>query len=134
MLAPSVGPQLEPAVQSVDVPRQVCTNLLTGQSFQHAKVYAWVQTIVENVLKELAVTNDDPAKTVNGKFKYIGEPPCRSCPAPPMNTVTHPRARSCRSHVPHPAKNGRGAQHVNMLLLGQGNRRCDCQLHSRFHA
>ena len=50
---------------------KVCNTLLAGQAFQHAKVEQWSQLIVENVLKDVAANNDDAAKTVNGKFKYI---------------------------------------------------------------
>ena len=53
--------------------------MLAGQAFQHAKVEQWSQLIVENVLKDVAANNDDAAKTVNGKFKYIGAPKLSSC-------------------------------------------------------
>ena len=50
---------------------QVCNNCLLNQPFAHQKVGQWVSTIVENVLKELAVANDDAAKNGHAKFKYV---------------------------------------------------------------
>lgn len=50
---------------------QVCTNALLNQTFAHSKVQQWVSNIVENVLKELAVINDDASKVAGQKFKYI---------------------------------------------------------------
>eukprot|EP00316_Scyphosphaera_apsteinii_P002975 CAMPEP_0119314572 /NCGR_PEP_ID=MMETSP1333-20130426/33200_1 /TAXON_ID=418940 /ORGANISM="Scyphosphaera apsteinii, Strain RCC1455" /LENGTH=121 /DNA_ID=CAMNT_0007319709 /DNA_START=42 /DNA_END=407 /DNA_ORIENTATION=+ len=52
---------------------KVLNNCLSGQTFVHGKVTQWVSTIVENCLKELAVSNDDNQKN-NGaglKFKYV---------------------------------------------------------------
>ena len=59
----------------------------------HGKVPLWTTTIIENVLKELAVANGEAAKVGKQKFKYIGtwaarlssplprwRPPARSCP------------------------------------------------------
>ena len=50
---------------------KVCNNCLANQAFAHAKVQTWVSTIVENVLKELAVANDEAAKSQGQKFKYV---------------------------------------------------------------
>ena len=70
------------SVTAVDHPAtgasQVCNGVLIGPNqipvpFQHAKVPQWTTTIVENVLKELAVTNSDAAKNQHQKFKYVGE-------------------------------------------------------------
>ena len=36
---------------------QVCNNALLNQAFVHSKVQIWTSTIIENVLKELAVNN-----------------------------------------------------------------------------
>ena len=52
---------------------QVCQNALLNQPFVHAKVPVWASTIIENVLKELAVANGDAAKKGMQKFKYVGE-------------------------------------------------------------
>ena len=46
-------------------------NALLNQPFVHAKVPIWSSTIIENVLKELAVINDEAAKKNLQKFKYI---------------------------------------------------------------
>tara|TARA_B100000405_G_scaffold277197_1_gene219398 strand:- start:326 stop:568 length:243 start_codon:yes stop_codon:yes gene_type:complete len=54
---------------------KMCNNILLNQPFVHAKVPIWSSTIIENVLKELAVINDEAAKKNLQKFKYIGEPP-----------------------------------------------------------
>ena len=54
---------------------QVCNNALLNQPFVHQKVPGWTAIIIENVLKELAVINDEAAKKNLQKFKYIGEPP-----------------------------------------------------------
>ena len=51
---------------------QICTNCLGGQTFVHGKVPLWTTTIIENVLKELAVANGEAAKNGKQKFKYIG--------------------------------------------------------------
>lgn len=50
---------------------QVCSNCLANQPFVHGKVPLWTTTIIENVLKELAVTNGDAAKKGLQKFKYV---------------------------------------------------------------
>ena len=50
-----------------------CGNALSGQPFVHQKVPVWTSTIIENVLKELAVNNSEAAKKGLQKFKYIGE-------------------------------------------------------------
>ena len=47
--------------------------MLLNQPFVHAKVAQWTSTIIENVLKELAVNNGEAAKKGLQKFKYIGE-------------------------------------------------------------
>ena len=57
-------------------PSQVCKTLLIGPedkhvAFQHAKVPQWTSTIVENVLKELAVDNSEAAKNGAQKFKFV---------------------------------------------------------------
>ena len=51
----------------------MCNNLLLNQPFVHVKVSQWTSTIIENVLKELAVNNSEAAKKGLQKFKYIGE-------------------------------------------------------------
>ena len=51
---------------------QVCNTALLNQPFVHAKVSIWTSTIIENVLKELAVTNTEAAKKGTQKFKYVG--------------------------------------------------------------
>ena len=66
--------------------RKVCNTLLmtnNGQSvaFQHAKVQSWTSTIVENILKELAVINQENAKNMQQKYKYIGVCRLSFCPA-----------------------------------------------------
>jgi len=50
---------------------KVCNNCLSGQTFVHGKVPLWTTTIIENVLKELAVANGEAAKNGKQKFKYI---------------------------------------------------------------
>ena len=52
---------------------QVCTNALGNQPFVHAKVATWTTTIIENVLKELAVKNDEAAKKGpdGQKYKFV---------------------------------------------------------------
>uniref|UniRef100_A0A7S3BFB5 Dynein light chain n=1 Tax=Haptolina ericina TaxID=156174 RepID=A0A7S3BFB5_9EUKA len=50
---------------------KVCNNCLLNQAFSHVKVPVWVSTIVENILKELAVANVDAAKNGHAKFKYV---------------------------------------------------------------
>ena len=47
--------------------------MLLNQPFVHVKVSQWTSTIIENVLKELAVNNSEAAKKGLQKFKYIGE-------------------------------------------------------------
>lgn len=95
-----------PQPYRIAVVPQVCNNLLAGQAFQHAKVEQWSQLIVENVLKDVAANNDDAAKTVNGKFKYIGAPklsscstPCRHCNHAPARVLSQSRATSSRRRV-----------------------------------
>jgi len=39
--------------------------------FQHGKVPQWTTTIVENTLKELAITNGDAAKNGQQKYKFV---------------------------------------------------------------
>ena len=51
----------------------MCNNALLNQPFVHAKVSIWTATIIENVLKELAVNNGEAAKKGLQKFKYVGE-------------------------------------------------------------
>jgi len=50
---------------------KVCNNCLKQQPFVHAKVPLWTTTIIENVLKELAVSNGEAAKKGLQKFKYV---------------------------------------------------------------
>lgn len=50
---------------------KVCNNALLNQPFSHLKVPQWVSTIIENILKELAVQNVDAAKNGHPKFKYV---------------------------------------------------------------
>ena len=52
-------------------PGQVCNNALLNQAFVHGKVATWTSTIIENVLKELAVQNSEAAKNGTQKFKYV---------------------------------------------------------------
>ena len=52
----------------------MCNNALLNQPFSHLKVPQWVSTIIENILKELAVQNVDAAKNGHPKFKYVGAP------------------------------------------------------------
>ena len=61
---------------------QVCNNALLNQGFVHSKVQTWVSAIIENVLKELAVTNGEAAKRGGQKFKYAGKllPMMSDCP------------------------------------------------------
>ena len=56
---------------------QACKALLVGANgepvpFQHGKVHQWTSTLVENILKELAVANDAAAKNGQQKYKYVG--------------------------------------------------------------
>jgi len=39
--------------------------------FQHGKVQQWTSTLVENILKEMAVANGEAAKNGHQKFKYV---------------------------------------------------------------
>ena len=130
-------------------PGQVCNNALLNQAFVHGKVATWTSTIIENVLKELAVANTEAAKKEAQKFKYVGAR-CRKrtraratprcCPAPgcshsytgasPPPPASHPspdahaipsRPLLHRSHVPDAAENGVGDDHGVRPVLGQGD-------------
>ena len=56
---------------SLSLLAQVCNNCLLNQPFVHGKVPLWTTTIIENVLKELAVSNGEAAKKGLQKFKYV---------------------------------------------------------------
>merc|ERR1712151_1295654 len=56
----------------LNIMNKVVASALGSQSFVHSKVQNWVNTIVENCLKELTVLNDESAQKGTGlKFKYI---------------------------------------------------------------
>ena len=59
-----------------EIVNKVCNQQLMSTNggavpFQHAKVPTWTNTIVENVLKELAVVNSEAAKNGQQKYKFV---------------------------------------------------------------